>query len=77
VRYVIRLMPWLGLALLAVPLLIGLAYLIGRLTWRLLEPNDESPGGRTQPPDLGAPGAYGPPEVPGMPRGGGGRRRKS
>jgi len=30
-----------------------------------------------QPPDLGAPGAYDPPGVPGMPLGGGGPRKES
>ena len=38
---------WIGLALLTVLALVVLAYFVGRVLWKVAEPGDDDPGGRS------------------------------
>ena len=41
---------WIALLLLVVVFLVGLAYLLGRGLWALIQPRDADPGGKRLPP---------------------------
>jgi len=43
----VRSVGWIGLAVLTVLALVVLAYLLGRVLWKVAEPGDDDPGGRS------------------------------